>query len=364
VKVAHAEPTLRLALTTNCVGSNAGKCQAEPKSARVQGLSGRIQRDWRYERPFRTERSRFVAAAGSRSDERWMKIATFNIKNINRRLPSLLDWLKAPKPDVVCLQELKCSERDFPAAPIKEAGYSAVWRGEKTWNGVAILARHREPVLTSTALPGDSADKQARYIEAAVEGILICCLYLPDGNPQPGRKFDFKLAWFRRLERHARTLLDAKIPAVLCGDFNVAPTPIDIYPTKSRDNDALIHPKSRAAFARLVDQGWTDALRKTHPNDRIYTFWHYMRQRWERDAGLRLDHLLLSPPLALRLEDAGVDRAVRGLENASDHAPVWVKLRRETKLRARKRKATDTTEASKPRQSWRKPSARPQTQSA
>ena len=276
-----------------------------------------------------------------------MKIAAFNINNIKRRLPNLLHWLKASKPDVVCLQELKCSERDFPAAPIKEAGYSAVWRGEKTWNGVAILARHREPVLTSTALPGDSADQQARYIEAAVEGILICCLYLPNGNPQPGPKFDYKLAWFRRLEQHAGALLEAKIPAVLCGDFNVAPTPIDIYPTTSWDNDALIHPKSRAAFARLVDQGWTDALRKMHPNERIYTFWHYIRQRWERDAGLRLDHLLLSPPLALRLEDAGVDRTVRGLENASDHAPVWVKLRPSTKLGARKRRATDTTAASK-----------------
>ena len=279
-----------------------------------------------------------------------MRIATFNINNIKRRLPNLLDWLNASKPDVVCLQELKCSEHDFPAAPIKEAGYSAVWCGEKTWNGVAILARHREPVLTSTTLPGDSADKQARYIEAAVEGILVCCLYLPNGNPQPGPRFDYKLAWFRRLEKHAGTLLEAKIPAVLCGDFNVAPTPIDIYPTTSWDNDALIHPESRAAFARLVDQGWTDALRKMHPNERTYTFWHYMRQRWERDAGLRLDHLLLSPPLALRLEDAGVDRSVRGLENASDHAPAWVKLRRTTKQRSRsaqKQKTTDATAASK-----------------
>src|SRR5208283_1884027 len=275
-----------------------------------------------------------------------MRIATFNINNIMRRLPNLLDWLNASEPDVVCLQELKCSERDFPASPIKEAGYSAVWCGEKTWNGVAILARHREPVLTSTTLPGDPADKQARYIEAAVEGILVCCLYLPNGNPQPGPKFDYKLAWFRRLEEHARTLLEAKIPVVLCGDFNVAPTPIDIYPTTSWDNDALIHPKSRAAFVRLVDQGWTDALRQMHPNERIYTFWHYMRQRWERDAGLRLDHLLLSPPLALRLEDAGVDRSVRGLENASDHAPVWVKLRRATKQRSRQ-KGTDATPATK-----------------
>ncbi len=276
-----------------------------------------------------------------------MKIATFNVNNIKRRLPNLLDWLNASKPDVVCLQELKCAERDFPTVPLREAGYSAVWRGEKTWNGVAILARDREPVLTSTALPGDPADLQARYIEAAVEGILVCCLYLPNGNPQPGPKFDHKLAWFRRLEQHAGALLGAEIPAVLCGDFNVAPTPIDIYPTKSWDNDALTHPKSRTAFARLVDQGWTDALRKMHPNERVYTFWRYMRQRWERDAGLRLDHLLLSPPLAPRLEDAGVDRAVRGLENASDPAPVWVKLRPLTELGARKRKGPDTTAASK-----------------
>jgi exodeoxyribonuclease-3 len=276
-----------------------------------------------------------------------MRIATFNINNIKRRLPNLLDWLNASKPEVVCLQELKCPERDFPAAQIKEAGYSAVWCGEKTWNGVAILARRREPVLTRTALPGDSADMQARYVEAAVEGILVCCLYLPNGNPQPGPKFDYKLAWFRRLEQHAAALLEAKIPAVLCGDFNVAPTPGDIYPTTSWDNDALIPPKSRAAFAQLVDQGWTDALRMMHPNERIYTFWHYMRQRWERDAGLRLDHLLLSPPLAARLEDAGVDRAVRGLENASDHAPVWVKLRSEKQRphSARKQKAADATAA-------------------
>jgi exodeoxyribonuclease-3 len=278
-----------------------------------------------------------------------MRIATFNINNIKRRLPNLLDWLNASKPDVVCLQELKCPQRDFPVAAVKEAGYSAVWRGEKTWNGVAILARGREPVLTSTALPGDAADNQARYIEAAVGGILVSCLYLPNGNPQPGPKFDYKLAWFRRLEKHASSLLEANIPAVLCGDFNVAPTPIDIYPTTSWDNDALIHPKSRAAFARLVDQGWTDALRKMHPDERIYTFWHYMRQRWERDAGLRLDHLLLSPPLAPRLEEAGVDRAVRGLENASDHAPVWVKLGPSAEARprsARKERAVDAAAAS------------------
>src|SRR5271154_5513671 len=255
-----------------------------------------------------------------------MKIATFNINNVNRRLPNLLEWLKASRPDVACLQELKCADADFPADAIKAAGYEAVWQGQRTWNGVAILSRRGVPVQTSVALPGDPADKEARYIEAAVEGILICCLYLPNGNPQPGPKFDTKLAWFQRLDKHARQLLRADVPAILCGDFNVAPTPLDIYPTTSWDDDALIHPKSRAAFARLVEQGWTDAIREKHRNDRVYTFWHYMRRRWERDAGLRLDHLLLSPSLAPRLKEAGVDRAVRGQEGASDHAPAWVTL--------------------------------------
>jgi exodeoxyribonuclease-3 len=255
-----------------------------------------------------------------------MKIATFNINNVNRRLANLLDWLKASKPDVVCLQELKTLEADFPADAIKAEGYASVWRGQKTWNGVAILSRRGDPVLTRTALPGDAEDKEARYIEAAVEGLLVCCLYLPNGNPQPGPKFDYKFAWFQRLEKHARELLLENIPAILGGDFNVAPTGLDIYPTTSWDDDALIHPKSRAAFARLIEQGWTDAVREQHPNERVYTFWHYMRHRWERDAGLRLDHLLLSPSLASRLEEAGVDRAVRGREGASDHAPVWIKL--------------------------------------
>lgn len=255
-----------------------------------------------------------------------MKIATFNINNVNRRLANLTDWLKSAKPDVVCLQELKCADADFPAAAIEAAGYAAVWRGQKTWNGVAILSRRGAPVLTSAALPGDPADKEARYIEAAVEGILVGCLYLPNGNPQPGPKFDYKLAWFQRLEKHARRLLHTDAPVTLCGDFNVAPTSLDIYPTTSWDDDALIHPKSRAAYARLVKQGWTDALREKHPNDRLYTFWHYMRHRWERDAGLRLDHLLLSPSLAPRLKEAGVDRMVRGREGASDHAPVWITL--------------------------------------
>ena len=256
-----------------------------------------------------------------------MKIATFNVNNLNRRLANLLQWLKSARPDIVCLQELKCTDKEFPAAAIKRAGYHAVWRGQRTWNGVAILSRLGAPIVTRTALPGDRDDAQSRYIEAAIEGILVGCLYLPNGNPQPGPKFDYKLAWFRRLHAHARTLLKSGAPIVLAGDYNVAPTDIDIYPTKSWDEDALIQPQSRAAYARLVKQGWTDALRMLHPDVRIYTFWHYTRNRFARDAGLRLDHLLLSPVAAKRLQAAGVDRAVRGHEGASDHAPTWVTLK-------------------------------------
>ena len=256
-----------------------------------------------------------------------MKIATFNINNINRRLPNLLAWLRTARPDIACLQELKCTDAAFPAREIAKAGYQAVWRGEKSWNGVAILSRHGEPVLTRTTLPGDPDDDQARYIEAAVNGILIASLYLPNGNPQPGPKFDHKLDWFKRLHAHARKLLKTNAPVVLAGDFNVAPTEIDIYPTTSWDDNALVHPKSRAAFAKLVRQGWTDALRETHGEERLYTFWHYMRNRFARDAGLRLDHILLSPQLATKLKRAEVDRAVRAKPDASDHAPVWVELR-------------------------------------
>jgi exodeoxyribonuclease-3 len=256
-----------------------------------------------------------------------MKLATFNINNINRRLPNLLAWLKTAKPDIVCLQELKCTDLEFPGAALRKSGYCAVWRGQRTWNGVAILSRGKEPVLTRRSLPGDPEDLQARYIEAAVDGIVVGCLYLPNGNPQPGPKFDYKLSWFRRLSSHARTLLKAGVPVVLAGDFNVAPTELDIYPTKSWDNDALVQPQSRAAYARLIRQGWTDALRKQHPTERIYTFWHYMRSRFERDAGLRLDHLLLNPTLAKRLISAGVDKAVRGKPDASDHAPTWIVLK-------------------------------------
>ncbi|HLZ02184.1 MAG TPA: exodeoxyribonuclease III [Bradyrhizobium sp.] len=256
-----------------------------------------------------------------------MKIATFNINNINRRLPNLLRWLRTAKPDIACLQELKAADDEFPHAAIAKAGYHAVWHGQKTWNGVAILSRKAEPVLIRTVLPGDAADHEARYIEAAISGIIVACLYLPNGNPQPGPKFDYKLDWFARLRRHAAKFLKQDLPVVLAGDYNVAPTPIDIYPTKSWDNNALIQPKSRAAFAALVSQGWTDAIRALHPSQPMFTFWDYKRNRWSRDAGLRLDHLLLSPALAPRLLRAGVDRAVRGEDGASDHAPAWIELK-------------------------------------
>jgi len=255
-----------------------------------------------------------------------MKIATFNINNVNRRLPNLIEWLRSAKPDVVCLQELKSSDAEFPGNELLQAGYYAAYKGQKTWNGVAILSRRAEPIVTRTALPGDKADEQSRYIEAAVNGILVGCIYLPNGNPQPGPKFDYKLAWFKRLQGHARRLLKENAPIVLAGDYNVAPTDLDIYPTKSWDNDALIQPESRSAYAKLLKQGWTDSLKELHPGERIYTYWDYMRHRWERNAGLRLDHLLLSPMLAKRLHAAGVDKEIRGRPHASDHAPVWVML--------------------------------------
>ena len=255
-----------------------------------------------------------------------MKIATFNINGIRRRLPNLLEWLKDAKPDVVCLQELKAAQEAFPQEALAQAGYEAVWKGERAWNGVAILSRLGPPILTRTRLPGDESDRQARYIEAAVDGLLIACLYAPNGNPQPGPRFDYKLAWLERLRQHATTLRRTGAPVVLAGDFNVAPTELDIYPTRSWDKDALIQPESRAAFRRLLGRSWTDALRHLHPGERLYTFWDYKRQRWPRNAGLRLDHLLLSANLRDRLVEAGVDREVRGREGASDHAPVWVRL--------------------------------------
>ncbi|MER9211519.1 exodeoxyribonuclease III [Mesorhizobium sp. M0663] len=256
-----------------------------------------------------------------------MKIATFNVNNINSRLPNLLAWLAATKPDIACLQELKARQTQFPRTVLAAAGYGAVWVGQPTWNGVAILSRGAEPVLTREALPGDDSDQQARYIEAAVNGIVVACLYAPNGNPQPGPKFRYKLAWHERLEAHAAQLLDTGLPVVLAGDYNIVPEPRDIYPTRSYDDNALVQPESRASFQRLVDQGWLDALRKKHPNETLYTFWDYRRNRWPRDAGLRLDHILLSKKLSRRLVAAGIDRDVRGETGASDHAPVWVELK-------------------------------------
>lgn len=256
-----------------------------------------------------------------------MRLATFNINNVNKRLGNLLAWLEATEPDVVCLQELKASDADFPAAALEDAGYGAVWRGQRTWNGVAILARGAEPILTRNALPGDPEDRQARYIEAAVFGLIVASLYAPNGNPQPGPKFDYKLAWTERLIAHAAELWSSGLPVVLAGDYNIVPEPRDIYPTSSYTENALIQPEPRDQYRRLLAQGWVDAIRKRHPDATVYTFWDYMRNRWPRDAGLRLDHLLLSKPMVRRLRGAGVDREVRGKENASDHAPVWIELK-------------------------------------
>ena len=255
-----------------------------------------------------------------------MKISTFNINNINKRLRNLVRWLEKEEPDVVCLQELKADERGFPAGSLRSAGYEAVWVGQRSWNGVAILAREQMPVVTRVELPGDGHDNQARYIEAAVRGVLIACLYLPNGNPQPGPKFTYKLAWFERLIVHAKNLIKAGVPVVLAGDYNVVPTPADIYPTQSLDKNALVQPASREAFQRLLQQGWTDALKSLHPSRPLWTFWDYKFERWQADKGMRLDHLLLSPQLSGLLVDAGVDRWVRGEDNASDHAPAWIKL--------------------------------------
>jgi exodeoxyribonuclease III len=255
-----------------------------------------------------------------------VKVATFNINDINKRFQNLSAWLSKTEPDVVCLQELKAEQQAFPVDELRALGYEAVWRGERSWNGVAILARDRVPVLTFSTLPGEPDDRQARYIEAAVNGILITSIYLPNGNPQPGPKFDYKLAWFERLITHAAELMKAGVPVVLAGDYNVVPTPQDIYPTRSLDNNALIQPESRQAFARLVAQGWTDALRRLQPQGPLWTFWDYKRERWPADKGMRLDHFLLSPKLEKRLVGGGVDRWVRGEVNASDHAPAWIVL--------------------------------------
>jgi exodeoxyribonuclease III len=255
-----------------------------------------------------------------------MKIATYNVNGVNGRLPVLLRWLKETTPDVVCLQELKAPQEKFPEKAIQEAGYHAVWHGQKSWNGVAILARHEQPEEVRRTLPGDEEDTHSRYIEAMVNGILIGCLYLPNGNPAPGPKLDYKMRWFERLNIHAAKLLKSDTPVVLAGDFNVMPTEMDVYKPERWVDDALFRPEVRAAFQKLIAQGWTDALRKLYPDEIIYTFWDYFRNAFGRNAGLRIDHFLLSPHLDKRLVAAGVDRDVRGWEKTSDHAPVWIEL--------------------------------------
>ena len=256
-----------------------------------------------------------------------MILATYNVNGVNGRLPVLLRWLKQAQPDIVCLQELKAPDERFPIADIRKAGYGAIWHGQKSWNGVAILARGSNPVETRRGLPGDPKDLHSRYIEATVRGITVGCLYLPNGNPAPGPKFDYKLAWFKRLNAYAARLIKSGGEGVLCGDFNVVPTELDAYKPERWVGDAVFFPQSREAYARLLKQGWTDALRVTHPGEAIYTYWDYFRNAFARNAGLRMDHLLLSPALAPRLIGAEVVREVRGWEKSSDHAPVSIELK-------------------------------------
>jgi exodeoxyribonuclease III len=255
-----------------------------------------------------------------------MKIATYNVNGINGRLPVLLRWLEETKPDVACLQELKAPEEKFPLQAITDAGYEAIWHGQKSWNGVAILSKAGKPNERCRVLPGDPEDLHSRYIEAEINDIIIGCLYLPNGNPAPGPKFDYKLAWFERLTVHAKELFDSGKPVILTGDYNVMPSEIDVYKPERWVNDALFRPETRAAFKKLLDQGWTDAIRKLYPEEVIYTFFDYFRNAYERNAGLRIDHFLLSKDIAKRLKSAGVDRHVRGWEKTSDHAPVWIEI--------------------------------------
>ena len=257
-----------------------------------------------------------------------LKIATYNVNGVNGRLPVLLRWLEEQSPDIVCLQELKSPDEKFPEKAILDAGYQAAWHGQKSWNGVAILSRVGQPLDIRRGLPGDPDDLHSRYMEALIDDILVVCLYLPNGNPYPGPKFDYKLDWFKRLKLHAKKLLAQNTPVVLAGDFNVMPTELDVYKPERWINDALFRIEIRNAYKELVDQGWTDSIRKLYPEEVIYTFWDYFRNAYGRNAGLRIDHLLLSPPLAKRLIAAGVDRDVRGWEKTSDHAPVWIQLKK------------------------------------
>jgi exodeoxyribonuclease III len=267
-----------------------------------------------------------------------VKIATFNVNGVRSRLAHLLLWLEREQPDIACLQELKAENHGFPVLDVRAAGYEPIWHGQRSWNGVAILAKGGKPVEIGRAMPGDPNDEQSRYIEADVGEVRVGCLYLPNGNPQPGPKFEYKLAWFERLILHAKSLYALDKPVILCGDYNVVPTDFDIYDPKSWRKDALLQPQSRACYQRLLEQGWVDAIRHLHPDEKVFTFWDYFRKHWERDSGLRIDHLLLNEPAAAMLQEAGVDRWVRGLESASDHAPTWIVLAQGKSAQPRKRR--------------------------
>lgn len=255
-----------------------------------------------------------------------MKIATYNVNGINGRLPVLLRWLKESKPDVVCLQELKCPQEKFPIEEIEKAGYQAIWKGEKRWNGVAVLSKDHDIVEVQNTLPGDKDDLQSRYIEAIINKTVICCLYLPNGNPYPGEKFDYKLQWIKRFKRRTNQLIKMDLPAILIGDFNIIPTENDVYKPERWKNDALFTTEVRKAYQDLLKKGWTDSLREIYPEETLYTFWDYMYESFHRNAGMRLDHILLSPYLKEKLKNAGVDKKVRSWEKSSDHAPVWIEV--------------------------------------
>ncbi len=270
---------------------------------------------------------------------RTLTVATFNVNGIRTRLPHLIAWLRQEAPDVACLQELKAVDEGFPRVELEAEGYHARWVGQRSWNGVAVLTRGEPAEEVRRSLPWDPGDSQARYLEVDAFGLRVACLYLPNGNPQPGPKFDYKLKWFDRLIRHARKLHALEQQVVMAGDYNVVPTDEDIYNPRSWRKDALLQPESRERYAKLLEAGWVDAIRERHPDDRVYTFWDYFRQHWERDAGLRIDHLLLNPAAAARLKAAGVDRWVRALPKPSDHAPAWITLAGATRPACRKRGA-------------------------
>lgn len=255
-----------------------------------------------------------------------MKIATYNVNGINGRLPVLLRWLEEAQPDIVCLQELKAPQERFPISEINAAGYNAIWKGQKSWNGVAILAKDMEITEVQRSLPGDPEDEQSRYIEAIINQTVICCLYLPNGNPYPGPKFDYKLAWIKRLKKRISQLIEMDLPAIVIGDFNIIPTAFDVYKPERWEDNALYRTEVKTAYKQILKKGWTDAIRTLYPEETVYTFWDYLYNSYSRNAGMRLDHILLSPYLAENLKSGGVDKHVRGWEKSSDHAPVWIML--------------------------------------